>query len=279
MRPVNLIPPEDRRGESAPSRTGGLAYVVVGVLAIVARRGDRRRHARQEGRRPRGRRSVALEAEQAAARRPAPRASPPSSRFQQIRDARVETIDSLARSRFDWERVMRELSDRHPRGRLADEPDRHGLARGQVDDGDGGRAAPRLGARPGAGADRLRPQPHRRRPAGRRDGGHRRGHPRDGVRPRPKERDGGGGERRHGRRRMPDPRRHPAFQPVAAFDEVPVADAAAAPRRAAPPTAETAPVDGGVASRGGAAASSEAEVAGRRGRGRGRHQPGAGRLR
>ena len=35
MRPVNLIPPEERRGERAPSRTGGLAYVVVGVLAVA----------------------------------------------------------------------------------------------------------------------------------------------------------------------------------------------------------------------------------------------------
>ena len=27
-----------------------------------------------------------------------------------MRDARVATIDSLAKSRFDWERVIRELS-------------------------------------------------------------------------------------------------------------------------------------------------------------------------
>ncbi len=27
-----------------------------------------------------------------------------------MRDARVETVTSLAQSRFDWERVMRELS-------------------------------------------------------------------------------------------------------------------------------------------------------------------------
>ena len=34
MRPVNLIPPEDRRGERAPMRTGPLAYVVVALLAV-----------------------------------------------------------------------------------------------------------------------------------------------------------------------------------------------------------------------------------------------------
>ena len=35
MRPVNLIPPEERRGSTAPSRTGVLSYLVVGVLAVV----------------------------------------------------------------------------------------------------------------------------------------------------------------------------------------------------------------------------------------------------
>jgi hypothetical protein len=34
MRPVNLIPPEERRGDRAPMRTGPLAYVIVGVLAV-----------------------------------------------------------------------------------------------------------------------------------------------------------------------------------------------------------------------------------------------------
>ena len=35
MRPVNLIPPEDRRGEHAPLRTGPLAYIVLGALVLV----------------------------------------------------------------------------------------------------------------------------------------------------------------------------------------------------------------------------------------------------
>ena len=46
--------------------------------------------------------------------------------FQQIHDARVQTVDSLARSRFDWERVMRELAKVLPEVRLADQPDRDG---------------------------------------------------------------------------------------------------------------------------------------------------------
>ena len=35
MRPVNLIPPEDRRGEQAPLRTGPLPYVLLGALVAL----------------------------------------------------------------------------------------------------------------------------------------------------------------------------------------------------------------------------------------------------
>ncbi|HXS46682.1 MAG TPA: hypothetical protein VN756_04395, partial [Solirubrobacterales bacterium] len=36
MRPVNLIPPEDRRGEQAPLRTGSLPYVLLaGLVALL----------------------------------------------------------------------------------------------------------------------------------------------------------------------------------------------------------------------------------------------------
>ena len=32
MRPINLIPPEERRGSQAPLRSGPLAYILVGAL-------------------------------------------------------------------------------------------------------------------------------------------------------------------------------------------------------------------------------------------------------
>ena len=35
MRPVNLIPAEERRGERAPLRSGPLAYIVVGALVAA----------------------------------------------------------------------------------------------------------------------------------------------------------------------------------------------------------------------------------------------------
>ncbi len=108
MRPVNLIPPDLRRGEQAPLRTGGLVYVVlaglaavlVGVTALVLlgnvvdeRKGE----------------AAALRVEDAAAASAA-RELAPYVQFQALSQRRVETVRSLADSRFDWERVMRELS-------------------------------------------------------------------------------------------------------------------------------------------------------------------------
>ena len=35
MRPINLIPPDERRGSQAPLRSGPLAYILVGALVLV----------------------------------------------------------------------------------------------------------------------------------------------------------------------------------------------------------------------------------------------------
>ena len=35
MRPVNLLPPEDRRGEHAPLRAGVASYAIIGVLVVA----------------------------------------------------------------------------------------------------------------------------------------------------------------------------------------------------------------------------------------------------
>lgn len=108
MRPVNLIPAEERRGEAAPSRTGVLSYVVVGVLAAVVLAvtvtvllsnsiSDKE--------------AEVADLEQRDSETAARAASlAPFAEFQQIKEARVETVDALANSRFDWERVMIELS-------------------------------------------------------------------------------------------------------------------------------------------------------------------------
>lgn len=113
MRPVNLLPPEERRDGQAPTRTGpmpyllvgGLVLLLVGVTALVLtgnqvseRESDVARLKHEDAK------------ESARAKRLAA-----YTQFQTLREQRVATVSSLANSRFDWERVMRELSLLLPR--------------------------------------------------------------------------------------------------------------------------------------------------------------------
>ena len=108
MRPVNLIPPEDRRGDRAPLRSGPLSYIVIGALAVVLLGvtlmvitsndvSDKEAQVEQ------------LEAERDAATAEAQKLAP-FTQFASLREEREATIASLAQSRFDWERVLRELA-------------------------------------------------------------------------------------------------------------------------------------------------------------------------
>lgn len=108
MRPVNLIPPEERRGESAPLRSGGLAYVVVAALAVglaavcgVVFLGKQVSDREVEVA------SLEVQSTQLQARA---QSLASFTSFQSLHDARVLTVEQLAKSRFDWERVLRELS-------------------------------------------------------------------------------------------------------------------------------------------------------------------------
>jgi Tfp pilus assembly protein PilN len=108
VRPVNLIPPDLRRGDSAPLRTGPLAYIVVGALALVllgvsllVLAGNEVAEKKEE--------VATLREEDAAAKARAERLAP-YIQFQVLSGERVETVTSLANSRFDWPRVMRELA-------------------------------------------------------------------------------------------------------------------------------------------------------------------------
>jgi Tfp pilus assembly protein PilN len=108
VRPINLIPPEDRRGDRAPLRAGSMSYVVVGAFAaiLVAVLGlvltqnsvtDRENEIAQ------------LEVARDAAKQRA-EALAPYAEFASLQVQREQTIASLAQSRFDWERVLRELA-------------------------------------------------------------------------------------------------------------------------------------------------------------------------
>ena len=108
MRPVNLIPPEQRHGEHAQLRTGPAMYIVLGALALLligvtmlVLTGNQISDSKAE--------VAALTREDAAASAKAKRLAA-FSQFKALSEQRIETVRSLADSRFDWERVMRELS-------------------------------------------------------------------------------------------------------------------------------------------------------------------------
>lgn len=108
MRPINLIPQEERRSHGTVSRTGPLAYIVVGALAVLlvgvvmlvlANNEISDREAEV----------TTLEAQRAEAVAAAEELAPYAS-FQLVSEERTATVASLADSRFDWARVVRQLS-------------------------------------------------------------------------------------------------------------------------------------------------------------------------
>jgi Tfp pilus assembly protein PilN len=108
MRPVNLIPPEERRGDRAVLRKGSLAYGLVGALAlillgVVVSVMTNNQIADREAE------LATLEADKQAATARA-EALAPYAEFAVMSAARNVTVSTLAKSRFDWERVLRELA-------------------------------------------------------------------------------------------------------------------------------------------------------------------------
>jgi Tfp pilus assembly protein PilN len=108
MRPVNLIPADQRRGAQAQLRTGPLPYMVLGALTLaligVALLVTTSNHISES------KAEVAqLTREDRAAEAKAKRLAA-YGQFRTLAEQRVATVESLADSRFDWERVMHELS-------------------------------------------------------------------------------------------------------------------------------------------------------------------------
>jgi Tfp pilus assembly protein PilN len=108
MRPVNLIPLEQRRGSQSPLRTGPLPYIVLGALvallvgvALLVVTGNQISERKAE--------VVTLKREDKLAQKKAERLAS-YVQLEQLQQQRTETVSALADSRFDWERVMRELS-------------------------------------------------------------------------------------------------------------------------------------------------------------------------
>lgn len=108
MRPVNLIPEEERAGSQRPLRTGPLPYVIVGILALAVI--GVTLMVVTEGQISDSKAEVAqLQSEEQAAKAEA-EALASYTQFHSVREQRVATMTSLADSRFDWPRVMQELA-------------------------------------------------------------------------------------------------------------------------------------------------------------------------
>lgn len=108
MRPVNLIPVEERRGEHGPMRTGPVPYLLVGALVAallgvtaLVLTSNQIADSKAE--------VVQLKREDAVATARVERLAA-YTQFRALQEQRLATVTSLADSRFDWERVMRELS-------------------------------------------------------------------------------------------------------------------------------------------------------------------------
>jgi Tfp pilus assembly protein PilN len=108
MRPVNLIPKEERTGARRPLRGGPIAYIVLGGLlaafaavTVLVVTNNQISDSKAEI----SRLNVEIAGAEARASE-----SAAYTQFHQLADQRATTVANLADSRFDWERVMRELS-------------------------------------------------------------------------------------------------------------------------------------------------------------------------
>src|SRR5882672_7884003 len=108
MRPVNLIPPEERDGARKAMRGGPLAYIVVGALLAVLGAvtllvvTDNQISSRTAE-------AAELKEQTASAEAQATRLAP-YTQFHAVSTQRALTVSNLANSRFDWEKVMRQLA-------------------------------------------------------------------------------------------------------------------------------------------------------------------------
>jgi Tfp pilus assembly protein PilN len=114
MRPINLIPEDQRRSHGTTTRTGPLAYLIVGalgvlLLGVVMMVLTSNQISERKGQ------VATLEGERAVAAAKAD-ALQPYVNFKEVAEARIETVGALADNRFDWPRVIRQLSLTVPPG-------------------------------------------------------------------------------------------------------------------------------------------------------------------
>jgi Tfp pilus assembly protein PilN len=108
VRPVNLIPVEQRSGGRKPMKGGPIAYIAVGAMVaallgvtLLVVTSNQISESKAE--------LSQVKDEQVAVEARA-NALAAYTQFHSVREQRVATVASLADSRFDWDRVLRELA-------------------------------------------------------------------------------------------------------------------------------------------------------------------------
>jgi Tfp pilus assembly protein PilN len=113
VKAVNLIPTEQRRVRASGKQSGS-AYVLIGVLAtllvMVAAYVFTAGNATDRQNKATAAKAEAEQLEAQAAQ------SNSFTNFSQIKQTRLASVSTIAETRFDWERMMRELSRAMPAG-------------------------------------------------------------------------------------------------------------------------------------------------------------------
>ncbi len=108
MRPVNLIPAEERRDARRPMRGGPLAYIVLGALLLAV--GAVTLLVVTENQISDQKSELAELSEQTARAEAQANRLAPYTQLHAISVQRTATVANLADSRFDWDQVMQQLS-------------------------------------------------------------------------------------------------------------------------------------------------------------------------
>jgi Tfp pilus assembly protein PilN len=147
MKAVNLIPNDQRRAQATGARPGS-SYILIGALvtllamtaayALTSKRATERQNEATAAKAE----ADQLEAEVAA--------RGAYTDFAQIKAARLASVSTIASTRFDWERLMRELSRVIPAGSWVQTTD--GSATGEIS---GAPKAPTIGGVPAVGQPKV----------------------------------------------------------------------------------------------------------------------------